>query len=67
VFERKIKASQATSLEGDINVLLLGDPGTARSQFFKFTEGLTPRAIFTTGKGASAFGLTAPVAKDLST
>ncbi|KAJ2244145.1 MCM DNA helicase complex subunit, partial [Coemansia sp. RSA 475] len=49
---------------GDINVLLLGDPGTAKSQFLKYIEGTAHRAVFTTGQGASAVGLTASVRKD---
>lgn len=52
------------SIRGDINVLLLGDPGTAKSQFLKFAEKISPRAVFTTGQGASAVGLTASVRKD---
>ncbi|KAG9134675.1 hypothetical protein Leryth_001001 [Lithospermum erythrorhizon] len=51
-------------LRGDINVLLLGDPGTAKSQFLKYVEKTGPRAVYTTGKGASAVGLTASVHKD---
>lgn len=51
-------------LRGDINVLLLGDPGTAKSQFLKYVEGCAHRAVYTTGKGASAVGLTASVHKD---
>lgn len=51
-------------LRGDINVLLLGDPGTAKSQFLKYIEKLAPRAVYTTGQGASAVGLTAAVRKD---
>ena len=49
---------------GDINMLLLGDPGTAKSQFLKCVEQITPRVVYTTGKGASAVGLTAGVHKD---
>merc|ERR1712023_172973 len=51
-------------LRGDINVLLLGDPGTGKSQFLKYVEKTVDRAIYTTGKGASAVGLTASVKKD---
>lgn len=51
-------------IRGDINVLLLGDPGTAKSQFLKYTEQLYHRVVYTTGKGASAVGLTAGVHKD---
>lgn len=51
-------------LRGDINVLLLGDPGTAKSQFLKYVEKTAHRAVYTTGKGASAVGLTAAVQKD---
>ncbi|KAJ1816242.1 MCM DNA helicase complex subunit, partial [Coemansia sp. RSA 2675] len=52
---------------GDINVLLLGDPGTAKSQLLKFVEATAHRAVFTTGQGASAVGLTASVRKDAVT
>ncbi|XP_058790976.1 DNA replication licensing factor Mcm2 [Phymastichus coffea] len=48
-------------VRGDINILMCGDPGTAKSQFLKYTEKIAPRAIFTTGQGASAVGLTAYV------
>lgn len=51
-------------LRGDINVLICGDPGTAKSQFLKFAEKIAPRAVFTTGQGASAVGLTAYVRKN---
>merc|ERR1719187_687242 len=50
-------------VRGDINVLLCGDPGTAKSQFLKYCEKIAPRAVFSTGQGASAVGLTAYVKK----
>lgn len=52
------------SIRGDINVLLLGDPGTAKSQILKYAEKTAKRAVFATGQGASAVGLTASVRKD---
>ena len=51
-------------LRGDVNVLLLGDPGTAKSQLLKFVEKVAPIAVYTSGKGSSAAGLTASVIKD---
>jgi DNA replication licensing factor MCM5 len=54
-------------LRGDINVLLLGDPGTAKSQLLKFVEKAAPVGVYTSGKGSSAAGLTASVVRDSST
>ncbi|PKI85273.1 Mcm5p [Malassezia vespertilionis] len=51
-------------LRGDINILLLGDPGTAKSQLLKFAEKVSPIAVYTSGKGSSAAGLTASVMRD---
>lgn len=54
----------AHHIRGDINVLLLGDPGTAKSQVLKYVEKTAHRAVFATGQGASAVGLTASVRRD---
>lgn len=57
----EIVAGGKHKLRGDINILLCGDPGTAKSQFLKYVEKAAQRAVFTTGQGASAVGLTAYV------
>lgn len=54
-------------LRGDVNVLMLGDPGTAKSQLLKFVEKVAPVCVYTSGKGSSAAGLTASVQKDPNT
>jgi len=51
-------------LRGDINVLLLGDPSMAKSQFLKFISKVAPIGVYTSGKGSSAAGLTASVVRD---
>ena len=51
-------------LRGDVNVLLMGDPSTAKSQFLKFIEKVAPVGVYTSGKGSSAAGLTASVVRD---
>jgi len=49
---------------GEINILLCGDPGTSKSQLLQYTHKLAPRGIYTSGKGSSAVGLTAYIARD---
>ena len=49
---------------GDIHVLLIGDPGTAKSQLLRYIADVAPHGIYTSGKGATAAGLTAAAVKD---
>ena len=58
------EAQGKMNIRGDINILLLGDPGTAKSQVLKYIEKTAHRAVFATGQGASAVGLTASVRRD---
>lgn len=60
------KVTDGVNLRGDINVLLLGDPSTAKSQLLKFVERVAPICVYTSGKGSSAAGLTASIIRDAS-
>ena len=53
-----------TRIRGDIHLLLIGDPGTAKSQLLRYMAQLAPRGLYTHGKGTSAAGLTAAAVKD---
>jgi len=58
---------EGTKLRGDINICLVGDPSTAKSQFLKYVVSFLPRTVYTSGKASSAAGLTASVQKDPET
>jgi replicative DNA helicase Mcm len=56
--------SDGIRVRGDIHALIVGDPGTAKSQLLRYVAEVAPRAIYTSGKGATAAGLTAAAVKD---
>lgn len=61
------RTADGIRLRGDVNVCVVGDPSTAKSQFLKYVCKFLPRAVYTSGKASSAAGLTASVAKDPDT
>lgn len=60
---KKVK-EDGTTTRGDIHVLLIGDPGSGKSQIIQFIAKNAPKARFVSGKGSSGAGLTAAVIKD---
>lgn len=58
---------EGMQLRGDINICVVGDPSTSKSQFLKYVCSFAPRAVYTSGKASSAAGLTAAVMKDEET
>ena len=58
--------SDGSKIRGDINVFLVGDPGTAKSEMLKFCSRIAPRGLYTSGRGSTAAGLTAAVVRDAS-
>ncbi|MFO8110859.1 MAG: minichromosome maintenance protein MCM [Thermoplasmata archaeon] len=51
-------------IRGDIHILMVGDPGTAKSQLLRYISDLSPRGMYTSGKGSTGAGLTAAAMKD---
>jgi replicative DNA helicase Mcm len=60
------KLSDGSTRRGDMNVFLVGDPGTAKSEMLKFAAKIAPRGLYTSGRGSTAAGLTAAVIRDKS-
>src|ERR1041384_1838708 len=56
--------SEGMKLRGDINLCIVGDPSTAKSQFLKWVCSFLPRSVYTSGKATSSAGLTASVTRD---
>ena len=55
-----------SKIRGDINIFLVGDPGTAKSEMLKFCARIAPRGLYTSGRGSTAAGLTAAVVRDVN-
>lgn len=60
----KKNRSDGTQTRGDIHILLVGDPGVAKSVMLKFVSGIAPKGRYVSGKSATGAGLTATVVKD---
>jgi len=60
------KLADGSNRRGDINIFLVGDPGTAKSEMLKFAAKIAPRGLYTSGRGTTAAGLTAAVIRDKS-
>lgn len=59
-----VKAPDGRSLRGEIHMLIVGDPGTGKSQFMRFASRLSARSVVTSGKGSSNAGLTVTAVKE---
>lgn len=59
-----LRRRDGTRIRGDIHILLVGDPGTGKSQLLKYITNIAPKSIYTSGKGSTAAGLTAAATKE---
>jgi len=64
LFGGVIKQLPDITIRGDMNVLLIGDPATAKSQFLQYIPKIAPRGLYTSGRGTTAAGLTAAVLRE---
>ncbi|RLI33650.1 Minichromosome maintenance protein MCM [Candidatus Bathyarchaeota archaeon] len=55
---------EGVTIRGDIHVLIVGDPGTAKSQLLRYVAKISPRGLYTSGRGTTAAGLTAAVLRE---
>lgn len=58
------KTADGIALRSDLNICIVGDPSTAKSQFLKYVASMMPRSVYTSGKTSTAAGLTASVTRD---
>ncbi len=64
VFGGVPKHLEDISIRGELNILLVGDPGTAKSQLLQYIAAIAPRGLYTSGRGTTAAGLTAAVLRE---
>jgi len=64
LFGGVMKQLEDITIRGDMNALLIGDPGTAKSQLLQYVSRIAPRGLYTSGRGTTAAGLTAAVLRE---